>query len=86
MRHIVEMIQRSLTPEHHFEFFADDAEFYSQPGKALRSSCILDVTKLLRTGVKMRPVEDALSDALTHWRASAPRRTEIAPVLDYLPA
>jgi UDP-glucose 4,6-dehydratase len=86
IRRIIEMIQRHTAPERRFEFFADDAEFYSQPGKAPRSSCILDVTKLLRTGVKMRNVDDALRDALTHWQSAAPVEKEPAPALDFLPA
>ncbi len=36
--------------------------------KTPRSNCILDVSKLLATGVPMRPVEEALVEALQHWR------------------
>jgi UDP-glucose 4,6-dehydratase len=35
--------------------------------KTPRSNCILDVSKLLATGVPMRPVEEALADALQQW-------------------
>ena len=42
----------------------DDEEFYREGGKGLRSSCILDASKLLRAGIKLRSVEAALADAL----------------------
>jgi dTDP-4-dehydrorhamnose reductase len=67
-RQVVEMIQQVLKPSRRLEFWANDLEFYSQPGRAPRSSCILDVTKLLGAGVKMRPVKEALADALRAWR------------------
>jgi len=66
-RQIVEMIQRILKPERHFEYWEDDEKFYRYGAKALRSNCVLDVSKLLATGVRIRPVEKALEDSLRHW-------------------
>jgi hypothetical protein len=40
--------------------------------KAPRSHAILDVSKLLTTGVKMRPVKDALENSLRNWREETP--------------
>ncbi len=71
-RQVVDMIQRILKPSRRFEFWVDDEEFYSQGARARRSSCILDVSKLLRAGVKMRPVEEALEDALEKWQPMPP--------------
>jgi len=44
-------------------------------------SCILDSGKLLRAGVKLRPMEEALEDCLDRLRISArtPRRLAVAP-------
>jgi dTDP-4-dehydrorhamnose reductase len=64
---VVAMIQRILKPARVFKFWNDDAEFYAQAAKTPRSNCVMDVTKLLKTGVKMRPVEQALEDALNSW-------------------
>lgn len=64
---VVSMIQRILQPARAFKFWSDDAEFYAQAAKTPRSNCIMDVTKLLKAGVKMRPVEEALDEALTTW-------------------
>jgi len=61
------MIQRILKPNRRFEFWKDDNEFNLPGARAPRSNCILDVSKLLATGVKIRPVEKALEDALHHW-------------------
>ena len=70
-RQIVEKIERILKPARPFEFFADDNQFYTTGVKAPRSNCILDATKLLSTGVQMRPVGDAFEDALQRWQPAA---------------
>jgi dTDP-4-dehydrorhamnose reductase len=70
-RQVIGMIQRLLAPQRQFEFWANDAEFYRFGAKTPRSNCVLDVSKLLATGVKLRPVEEAVEDALRNWRAQA---------------
>ena len=77
-RQIVGMIQRILKPNRKFDYWAGDEEFYSEGAKVPRSSCILDVTKLLGTGVKMRPAERALQEALQRWRPAEARRSGAA--------
>jgi len=67
-RQIVEKIQRILKPAKPFDFFADDARFYSTGVKAPRSNCILDVSKLLAAGVAIRPVGEAFESALLNWK------------------
>jgi len=71
-RRIVEMIQQILKVERPFEFWENDEEFYRLAAKTPRSNCILDASKLLATGVKIRPVEEALADALEHWQPTLP--------------
>ena len=68
-RQVVELVEQHLRPNRKFEFWTDDVEFYQQGVKTPRSNCILDVSKLLGAGVKMRPVEEALEAALKNWRA-----------------
>jgi len=72
-RQVVEMIQRILKPDRRFEFWKDEEEFYRLGAKALRSNCVLDVSKLLVAGVKMRPVEQALEDSLRNWNVATVR-------------
>jgi dTDP-4-dehydrorhamnose reductase len=66
-RKVVEMIQHILKSDRRFEFWKDDEEFYRYGAKTPRSNCILDVSKLLAAGVKMRPVEEALEGSLRNW-------------------
>jgi dTDP-4-dehydrorhamnose reductase len=65
---VVATIQKILKLKRTFEFWASDAEFYKKAAKAPRSNCVLDVSKLLATGVKIRPVEEALEDSLRNWK------------------
>ena len=68
-RMVVKMIKEILNLDREFEFWQSDAEFYRQAARALRSNCLLDSSKLLSTGVRLRPVTEALEDALNHWKA-----------------
>ncbi len=70
-RQVVEMIQKILKPSRPFEFWMNDEEFYRVAAKTPRSNCIMDVSKLLAAGVAMRPVEEALADALQQWKPLA---------------
>ena len=67
-RQVVAMIEKILKPNKKFEFWKDDAEFYKQAAKTPRSNCVMDVSKLLSVGVKMRSVHEALEDSLKNWR------------------
>jgi dTDP-4-dehydrorhamnose reductase len=67
-RQVIEMIQSMLKPNRRFEFMNDETEFYSVGNKTLRSNAMLDASKLLAAGIKMRPVLEALEDALKKWR------------------
>ena len=71
-RQVVELIAGILKPNRQFEFWRNDEEFYRFGASAPRSHCILDVSKLLAAGVKMRPVTEALADALYNWRWATP--------------
>ena len=67
-RQVVALVERYLKPARRFEFWASDAEFYQVAAKTPRSNCVLDTTKLLAAGVKMRPVLEALEAALQNWQ------------------
>jgi dTDP-4-dehydrorhamnose reductase len=70
-RQVVAIIEKVLRPNRTFEFFASDEEFYRTAASTPRSNCVLDVSKLQRAGVSMRPVEEALDDALKRWTPNA---------------
>jgi dTDP-4-dehydrorhamnose reductase len=67
-RHVVELIEKFLKPARPFEFWSNDEEFYRQAAKTPRSNCVLDAAKLLAAGIRIRPVEEALEDALKKWK------------------
>jgi dTDP-4-dehydrorhamnose reductase len=70
-RQVVQMIQRIRKPQRTFEYWADDDEFYRTAAQTPRSNCVLDVAKLLATGVSLRPVANALEDSLANWKAES---------------
>jgi len=67
-RHVIELIEKHLKPARKFEFWRNDEEFYKIAAKTPRSNCVMDVSKLLSAGVKIRPVEEALEDSLKKWK------------------
>lgn len=67
-RQVVAMIEKILKPKRAFEFWKDDREFYHRAAKTPRSNCVMDVSKLLAAGVKLRDVREALEDSLKNWK------------------
>lgn len=67
-RQVIRLIEQILRPARKFEFWASDEEFYRVAAKTPRSNCVMDVSKMLAAGVKIRPVEAALEDSLKNWK------------------
>lgn len=67
-RQVIESIQRILKPARKFEFWENDEEFYRVAAKTPRSNCVMDTTKLLGAGVKIRSVNEAIEDSLKNWK------------------
>jgi dTDP-4-dehydrorhamnose reductase len=67
-KHVVQLIEKYLKPAKKFEFWASDEEFYKVAAKTPRSNCVMDVSKLLAAGVKIRGVEEALEHSLKNWK------------------
>lgn len=67
-REVVGMIEKILKPGRAFEFWANDEEFYKVAAKTPRSNCVMDVTKLLAAGVKIRLVREAVESSLKNWK------------------
>ena len=65
-REVVAMIQEILDPTREFDYFVNDEEFY-RVAKTPRSNCILNVNKLAALGLRMRPVREALKEAIENW-------------------
>jgi len=66
-REVVDLIRTKLNPARDFDFWESDEHFYREAAKTARSNCIMDSSKLLSSGVQIRPVRKALEDALNNW-------------------
>lgn len=64
---IVERIKIKLKPGWNPTFWQSDDEFYRFGAVTPRSNCILDTAKILKVGIHIRSVGDALEDALGGW-------------------
>jgi dTDP-4-dehydrorhamnose reductase len=67
-REIIAAIEKFLKPAKKFEFWGSDEEFYRLGAKTPRSNCVMDITKLLSAGVKIRPVTEAVEASLRNWK------------------
>lgn len=54
-----------------FEFFTEE-DFMQNVAKTPKSNCVLNVSKLQNTGVRIREVEEAVEDSLKNWVAELP--------------
>ena len=70
---LLDMMARNLDSGSGYEFGKEkDTDRYYRLGTELpQASYILDVSKLLATGIRMRPVRAALQDSLRKWQAAA---------------
>lgn len=70
-REVVELIRASGLCRKDFQFFDNESTFMSEAAIAPRSNCILSSEKLLRAGIQISPVRDALRHALEHWQPAS---------------
>jgi dTDP-4-dehydrorhamnose reductase len=69
-RQVAGLLAEHIAPDKEFRFFDDEADFMDNPGRTWRSNCVMDTTKAEAAGIAMRPVEDALADAVGNFRKS----------------
>jgi dTDP-4-dehydrorhamnose reductase len=70
-RELIEGLQRVLKPPARLKISRTEEDPARAASATPRSNCILDVAKLLKTGVKIRPVADAVKDALDRMRLAS---------------
>jgi len=66
---VAEAIRQHGLCDKGFQFFPDEADFLSAPGRVKRASCLLSSEKLTAAGITtLREVHDALDWTLRHWQ------------------
>ncbi|HXW13855.1 MAG TPA: sugar nucleotide-binding protein [Terriglobia bacterium] len=68
-RRIVELIRQFLNPPVEFEFVEDAVDSCDGLAQSPRSNCVLDASKLMAAGVRMRSADEALQRSLQMWHA-----------------
>lgn len=64
---LVTKLKKTIAKDQQFELI-DEAALYANYAKTPRSNCIMDNSKLLSTGIKMRSVDEALDSCLANWK------------------
>ena len=67
-REVVDMIAKSGVCEKEYTFFESEAEFMHIAASTPRSNCVMSSDKLLRTGILLTEVHDAIERDLHKWR------------------
>lgn len=67
-REVVDLILESGVCPKEYRFFESLEAFMQAAAKTPRSNCTMDPSKLLRTGIHMTPVHDAIRQALKTWQ------------------
>lgn len=67
-KEVVEKIKKSGVCQKEFKFFTDENDFMIKAAKTPRSNCVLDSSKLKKTGIIMSSVDQAVDQALNHWK------------------
>lgn len=68
-KQLVTKLQNTIAKDRKFELITED-DLYTKfaLAKTPRSNCVLDNSKLLNVGIKMRTVDEALDNCLTNWK------------------
>ncbi len=65
---VVELIRKHGLSDRTFRFFDSEDQFMRTAAIAPRSNCVLDSRKAISAGISMRPVEEALEQAMKNWK------------------
>ncbi len=70
-REVVEKIRQRRMVNKEFQFFKDETEFMQIAAKVPRANCVMDCSKLLKTGIPMMEIHEAVDWALDHWKKAS---------------
>jgi UDP-glucose 4,6-dehydratase len=63
---LVNKLKNTIAKNRQFHLI-DDEELYSNYARTPRSNCVMDNSKLLKTGIKMKSVDESLDYCLNNW-------------------
>jgi len=63
---LIEKLKKTIAKDKQFTLI-DEQELYNGLAVAKRSNCVMDNSKLLSTGIKMRSVDEAIDYCLNNW-------------------
>jgi hypothetical protein len=64
---VVAMIRDAGLTNKEFRFFDTEEHFMALAAKTPRSNCVMDSSKALNAGLKMRSIEEVLRESLSTW-------------------
>jgi UDP-glucose 4,6-dehydratase len=62
------LVKHELKLDKSFSFFKSAEDFYGEAASTPRSNCVMDNSKLLSTGFRMRPATEAIIASLKEWK------------------
>jgi UDP-glucose 4,6-dehydratase len=74
---VVQKIKEITGIKKEFTFLGSEKELYQIGAKAPRSNCILDNSKLINAGVKIRSAEEAIIDSIKNWKGKIDNDTSV---------
>jgi len=72
---VVFLIRRWGLTNRTFRFFESEEQFMQSAAKTPRSNCVLDTRKAESAGIRMRPIDEALENAMQRWSTFTSVRT-----------
>ncbi len=68
---VVDLIKKAGVSNKDFIFFKDEDQFMQMAAKTPRSNCVMDSTKLVKAGIAMTEVHEAVARDLRNWQKAA---------------
>lgn len=65
---VAEALKRHGICDKKFQYFTDETEFMSAPGRVYRANCVLNPEKLASKGIRMLEVHESLEKTLLEWK------------------
>ncbi|HWW00411.1 MAG TPA: sugar nucleotide-binding protein [Candidatus Acidoferrum sp.] len=75
---VIEMMQRILKPPRRFNLLVYESQTFPRAGTEPQSGCLLDSSKLVANGIRLRHVRLAIENSLQKWQLQASQAVSIS--------